>query len=64
MKIINNQPEIKLGQFTLGEFNVVYEKVNAEKLPDSMKYPMKYRRHGNSMTYFYDSPTAYITKTQ
>ena len=39
MKIINNLLNIKLGQFTQEELDIVLTKSKTEKLPVLMKYP-------------------------
>ena len=64
MKIINNKLDTKLRQFTLEELNVVLQKLKTEKLLVSMKYPQKYGRPRNSMTYCFDTAMPYITRTQ
>ena len=58
MKIINNQPDIKIGQFTQEE------KLKAGKLLVLMKYIQEYGRQGNSMTYCSDTAMLCITRTQ
>ena len=44
MKIINNQQDIKLGQFTQEELDVVRRKIKNWKLTVLMKYLQKYGR--------------------
>ena len=60
MKIININLDIKLGQFTQEDLTVKLIRLKSEKLLVSMKYP----RPGNSLTYFFDTATPYITRTQ
>ena len=64
-KMINHQLDIKLGQFTQEELDVVQTKLKKKaKLLVMMKYPKKNRKQGNSMTHCSDTATPYLTKTQ
>ena len=55
-KIIRNQLEIKLTQFTQEELEPVLRKIKKKgKQQDFMKYPQKYGRPGNSTTYWSDT---------
>ena len=58
MKIIYNQLDINLGQFTQEELNIL----KTGKLPPSMKYFQKYGKQGNSMANCYDTATPCITR--
>ena len=60
-KIISNQLDIELGQFTQEELKSVLRKIKNRRL---MKYSQKYRRPGDSMTYCSNTVMPYITKTQ
>ena len=62
-RIINEQFDIKLGQFTQ-ELDSVLKKLKIEKHQGLMKYPQKYERLGNSTTYCSDTVMPYIIKTQ
>ena len=60
-KIISNQLDIKLGQFTQEKLDLVQRKIKNRKaigLDD-----MKYERLGNSTTYCSYTATPYITRT-
>ena len=58
-KIINSQRDIKLGQFTEEEFNVVLIKIKKRKAAslDEITLSTKYERQGNLLTYWSDSAT-------
>ena len=62
MKIISNQLDIKLGQFTQEEPDSVLRKKGKQQ--GLMKYPQKYGRQRNSTTYCSDTLMLYITRTQ
>ena len=62
-KIIRNQQDIKLGQFTQEELDSVLRKI-LNRQQDLMKYPWTYGRPGNSTTYCSSTAMPYITKTQ
>ena len=61
-KIINNQLDIRLRQFT-PELDVVVRKLKAGKLLVLIKYLQKYRRQGNSTAYCSDTATPYFIRT-
>ena len=63
-KIINSQQEIKLGQFTYEELNVVLTKIKSRKLLALVKYPQKYGRPGHLMTYHFDFAMPNINRIQ
>ncbi len=63
MKIINNQLDIKLGQFTQEELDVVLTKIKNRKIMILMKYHQKYGKRGNSVSYCSDVATPYIIGT-
>ena len=63
-EIINGQLDIKFGQFTKGELNILLkEKLKAEKLQASTKYLQKFGRQENLTTYFFDFTTPTIKNT-
>ena len=62
--MINCQRDIKLGQFDKEEAIEVLSKIENRKLQASAKYPMKYGRQGNLMTYSFDFPTPIINTIQ
>ena len=53
-KIINNELDIKLGQFTQEELDSVLRKIKIGKEQGLVKYPQKYGTQGNSTTYCSD----------
>ena len=59
-RIICKQLDIKLGPFTQEELDSVLRKIG--KLQGLMKFPQKYRRPDNSMTYCSDNATQSIIK--
>ena len=59
---INNQLVIKLWQFTQEELDSVLRKTLNRRATGLMKYPHKYGRPGNSMTYCSDTIMQYIIK--
>ena len=61
-KIINNQLDIKLGQLTQEKLDEVQRKTS--ELLVLMKYQQKYERQGNSTTFYSDTATPYIIRTQ
>ena len=63
-KIIDNQLDIKLGQFTQEELDSVLRKIKNRKAAGLDEIPQKYERPGNSTTYCSDIVIHYITKTQ
>ena len=63
-KIISNQLDIKLRQFTQKEVDSVLSKIKNWKAAGLDEIPQKYGRQGNSITYCSDSATPYITRTQ
>ena len=63
-KIINNRLDIKQGEFSQEDLNVVQIKSKIEKLPVLMKYPQKYQRKVNSMTYYFDTAPPFIRRIQ
>ena len=65
-KITSNQLDIKLGQFTPEEFDLIQKKkINKiGKQQVLMKYLQKYGRPWDSTTYCSDTVIPYISKTQ
>ena len=65
-RIISKPLDIKLGQYTQELDSVLKKKkkLKIEKQQGMMKYPQKYGRPGNSMTYCFDTVMPYIIKTQ
>ena len=59
MKIINNQLYIKLGQFMQEELDIVRTKIKNRKAVSLDKIPPEV---WNSMTYYSDTTTLYITR--
>ena len=64
MRIISKQLDIKLGQFTQEDLDSLLRKIKNRKATGLMKYPKKYGRSGNLMTYCSDTVMPYIIKTQ
>ena len=64
-KIISNQLDLKLGQFTPEELDSVLRKIKNRKAAGLDKNtPRSMGRPGNSTTYCSDTVMPYITKTQ
>ena len=64
MKIINNQLDMKRGQFTQEELYIVQTKIRNRKAASFDEIPQKYGRQENSMTYCSDTAKPYLTRTQ
>ena len=62
--MINNQLDIKFGQFTQEEFNIVLRKIENRKAAVLYEIPPEVWKKKNSMTYCFDTATPYITITQ
>ena len=63
-KNISNQLDIKLGEFTQEELDVVLWKIKNSKAASFDENPQKYGRHGLSRTYCSDTATLYLTKNR
>ena len=63
-KIISNQLDIKLGQFTQEELDSVQRKIKNRKAVALDEILQKYGTPGNSTTYYSDTVMPYIIKTQ
>ena len=64
-KIINCKLDIKVGQFTERELDMILKrKVNIEKLQISTKYTQKYWRHGHMLKYFFGYASLAINKAK
>ena len=63
-KIICNQLDIKLGQFTQEELDSVLRKIKNRKAAGLDEIPQKYGRPCNSTTHCSDTVMLYIMKTQ
>ena len=61
-RIISKQLDIKLGPFTQEELDSVLRKIKIGKLLGWTKFPQKYGRPHNSMTYCSDTATQYTIK--
>ena len=62
MKIISNQLEIKLGQFTQEELDPILRKIKNKRAAVFAEILQKYGRPGNSMIYCSEAVMLYITK--
>ena len=63
IKIISNPLDIKKGEFTQEELDVVLKKLKIGKLQVLMKYSQNYQKQENLMTYCSDTATRYTSRT-
>ena len=59
-RIISKQLDIKLGSFTLEELDAVLKKLKIGKPQGLLKFPQKYGKADNSMTYCSDTVMQFI----
>ena len=61
-KIINNQLDIKLGEFIQAELDIILTKMKKRKAGGLDEIPPEISKTRNSMTYCFDTVTSFITR--